>query len=590
MKYPKEYLDEIKTRLKVSTVVSKTVSLKKRGKEFVGLSPFKTEKTPSFTVNDEKEFYHCFATSEHGNIFDFLMKTQNLKFGEAVKSLANLAGMRPYTFSKQDEEREKNWKEYSLIYNQYVQFYHDELLKNESSNIAREYLKKRNLSKEEVKKFKIGYVERNPNFYEKLKNQFSEKILIESGLFYLDEKKNIYVERFRERIIFPINSISGQPIGLGGRTIKENNYLAKYINSPETPFFKKGSNLYNLDLARKLSNKIDHVYLVEGYMDVVGLSKNKIENVVANLGTSLTDKQILILNQFFEDIIICFDGDESGYKAALRAAENSIKELQPEKQISFLFLPDGEDPDSFANKNEKDYFIDFTKQNKISIHQFIFEHHKRQTDNNPSSMAIFEKRLRTIAATIKDEYIKKYVLEYFLERVFSLTPNVNNKKKFIPKKTRSLKLTQKYFNESKFISQIEIKEFSLLYLILNNLKIFQENFHLIENIKLFTNENKLVFDAVLSRLKNDGVFTIDELLIDSQLIDKIFKFASIKHILNNNQNNHDKIFDLLEEIMKDLKNYELELRIEGLESKFAKDLSESTFDEIRKLKKSQNIN
>ena len=132
MKYPKEYLDEIKTRLKVSTVVSKSVSLKKRGKEFVGLSPFKTEKTPSFTVNDEKEFYHCFATSEHGNIFDFVMKTQNLKFGEAVKSLANLAGMRPYTFSKQDEEREKNWQEYCSIYNQYVQFYHDEILKNES--------------------------------------------------------------------------------------------------------------------------------------------------------------------------------------------------------------------------------------------------------------------------------------------------------------------------------------------------------------------------------------------------------------------------------------------------------------------------
>ena len=590
MKYPKEYLDEIKTRLKVSTVISKSVNLKKRGKEFVGLSPFKTEKTPSFTVNDEKGFYHCFSTSEHGNIFDFLMKTQNLKFGEAVKSLANLAGMRPYTFSKQDEEREKNWKEYSLIYNQYVQFYHDDLLKNENSSIAREYLKKRNLSKEEVKKFKIGYVDKQVNFFDRLKKDFNKKILIESGLFYLDEKKNIYVERFRERIIFPINSISGQPIGLGGRTIQENNYLAKYINSPETPFFKKGSNLYNLDLARKLSNKIDHVYLVEGYMDVVGLSKNKIENVVANLGTSLTDKQILILNQFFEDIIICFDGDESGYKAALRAAENSIKELQPEKQISFLFLPDGEDPDSFANKNGKDYFIDFTKQNKISIHQFIFEHHKRQTDNNPSSMAIFEKRLRTIAATIKDEYIKKYVLEYFLERVFSLTPNVNNKKKFIPKKTRSLKLTQKYFNESKSISQIEIKEFSLLYLILNNLKIFQENFHLIENIKLFTNENKLVFDAVLSRLKNDGVFTIDELLIDSQLIDKIFKFASIKHILNNNQNNHDKIFDLFEEITRDLKNYELELRIEELESKFAKDLSESTFDEIKELKKLQNIN
>ena len=591
MKYPKEYLDEIKTRLKVSTVVSKTVNLKKRGKEFVGLSPFKTEKTPSFTVNDEKEFYHCFATSEHGNIFDFVMKTQNLKFGEAVKSLANLAGMRPYTFSKQDEEREKNWQEYCSIYNQYVEFYHDEILKNEKAGNARDYLKKRNLSKEEVKTFKIGYVERNPNFYQKLNNEFSEKALIESGLFYLDEKKKTYIERFRGRIIFPINNISGQPIGLGGRTFQENNYLAKYINSPETPFFKKGSNLYNLNLARKLSNKIDHVYLVEGYMDVIGLSKNGIENVVANLGTSLTDKQILILNQFFDDIIICFDGDESGYKAAVRAAENSIKELLPEKQISFIFLPNNEDPDSFTNKNGKNYFIDFTKQNKISIHQFIFDHYNKQTDNNPSSLAIFEKKLRSIANTIRDKFIQKYVLEYFLERVSSFTPHLNNnKKKFLTKKLKSLKSTQKYFNESKSISQIEIKEFSLLYLILNNLKIFQENVHLIEKIKLFTTENKLVFDAVLSRLKNDDKFMIDDLSIDSQLIDKIFKFASIKHILNNYKNNRDKIFYLLEEIVKDLKNYELELRIEELESKFAKDLSESTFNEIKELKKSQNIN
>ena len=591
MKYPKEYLDEIKTRLKVSTVVSKSVNLKKRGKEFVGLSPFKTEKTPSFTVNDEKEFYHCFATSEHGNIFDFVMKTQNLKFGEAVKSLANLAGMRPYTFSKQDEEREKNWQEYCSIYNQYVEFYHDEILKNEKAENARNYLKKRNLSKEEVKTFKIGYVERNPNFYQKLNNEFSEKALIESGLFYLDEKKKTYIERFRDRIIFPINNISGQPIGLGGRTFQENNYLAKYINSPETPFFKKGSNLYNLDLARKLSNKIDHVYLVEGYMDVIGLSKNGIENVVANLGTSLTDKQILILNQFFDDIIICFDGDESGYKAAVRAAENSIKELLPEKQISFIFLPKNEDPDSFTNKNGKNYFIDFTKQNKISIHQFIFDHYNKQTDNNPSSLAIFEKKLRSIANTIKDKFIQKYVLEYFLEGVSSFTPNLNNnKKKFLTKKLRSLKLTQKYFNESKSISLIEIKEFSLLYLILNNLEIFQENIHLIEKIKLFTNENKLVFDAILSKLKNGDKFVVNDLSIDSQLIDKIFKFASIKHILNNYQNNHDKIFDLLEEITRDLKNYELEFRIEELESKFAKDLSENTFNEIRELKKLQNIN
>ena len=590
MKYPKEYLDEIKMRLKVSTVVSRTVNLKKRGKEFVGLSPFKNEKTPSFTVNDDKQFYHCFATSEHGNIFDFVMKTQNLKFGEAVKFLANLAGMRPYTFSKQDEEREKAWKEYSSIYNQYVKFYHDALFKNEDSNNARDYLKKRNLSKEEVKKFKIGYVKRNSNFYDQIKKDFSDKVLIESGLFYFDEKNKIFLERFRDRIIFPINNISGQPIGLGGRTFQDKNYLAKYINSPETSFFKKGSNLYNLDLARKLSNKIEYVYLVEGYMDVIGLSKNGIENAVANLGTSLTDKQILVLNQFFNDIIICFDGDESGYKAALRAAENSIKELKPEKKISFLFLPEKEDPDSFVNKNGKDAFAKFTNENKVPIHKFIFNHYIKETSDDPSSMAIFEKKLRAIANTIKDNFIKKYILEFFLEQISSLTPysNLSTSKNYY-KKSKSLKSTQKYFNDSKSLSPIEIKEFSLLYILLNNLDLFKLRPELIENIKFFTSENKMIFEKILGELKIKDNLKLNDLEIDTQLTDKIFKFASIKHILYNN-NDEQKVLELFEEIKRDLKNYELEYRIEELESKFSKDLSESTFNEIRELKKLQNIN
>ena len=592
MKYPKEYLDEIKTRLKVSTVVSKPVALKKRGKEYVGLSPFKTEKTPSFTVNDEKEFYHCFATSEHGNIFDFVMKTQNFKFGEAVKHLAQLAGMQPYMFSKQDEEREKKWKEYLSIYSQYVDFYHNELLKNETYSNARDYLKYRSLGKEEVKKFKIGYIEKNPSLFEKLKNEFSEQSLVDSGLFYLDEKKKTYFERFRGRLIFPINNISGQPIALGGRIIEKLDYLAKYINSPETNFFKKGSNLYNLDLARKLSNKMNHIYLVEGYMDVVGLSKNGIENVVANLGTSLTDRQILTLNQFFDDIIICFDGDESGYKAALRAAENSIKELKPEKQISFLFLPDGEDPDSYVNKNSKNYFIDFTKQSKISIHQFIFSHYKKQTENNPSSMAIFEKKLRSITNMIKDDFIKKYVLEYFLEKIAELTPYSNqNKKYFNYKKTiKTLDSTKKLFKDSQSLTGVELKEFSLLYLIINNLDLISENLHLVEDIKIFTEINKQIYSELINKLKIGQKLTNDELNIDPQILDRINKFAPIKNILKNKPNNNYEIIELFEDIRRDLMNYDLEHRIQELESKFSKDLSEATFNELKELKKKQNIN
>ena len=590
MKYPKEYLDEIKTRLKVSTVVSKSVSLKKRGKEYVGLSPFKNEKTPSFTVNDDKEFYHCFATSEHGNIFDFVMKTQNFKFGEAVKHLAQLAGMQPYMFSKQDEEREKKWNEYLSIFNQYVDFYHNELLKNESFSYVRDYLKNRSLGKNEVKKFKIGYIEKKPKFFGKLKNQFSEQALIESGLFYLDEKKKSYVERFRGRLIFPINNISGKPIALGGRIIEDVDYFAKYINSPETNFFKKGSNIYNLDLARKLSNKLNHIFLVEGYMDVIGLSKNGIENVVANLGTSLTDKQILTLNQFFDDIIICFDGDESGYKAALRAAENSIKELRPEKQISFLFLPDKEDPDSFVNKKGKNYFLDYTKKNKLEIHQFIFSHYKKQTENDPSSLATFEKKLRSIANTIKDNYIKKYVLEYFLEKIAELTPHSNFNKKFNLKKVKSLESTKKHFNESQSITGVELKEFSLLYLVLKNLKLLQLNIHLIENIKLFTKVNIQIFELIKEKLKSKEHISLEKLKIDKQIIDRIIKFAPIKHILINKSDNEQEIIEILEDISRDLMNYDLEFRIQELESKFSKDLSEATFNELKELKKKQNIN
>ena len=591
MKYPKEYLQEIKTRLKVSTVVSKTVSLKKRGKEYVGLSPFKTEKTPSFTVNDEKEFYHCFSTAEHGNIFDFVMKTQNLKFGESVKYLANLAGMRPYTFSREDEIREEKWTKYKLIYLKYVEFYHNDLLKNPLAKDAKNYLKNRNLTIDEVKKFKIGYVSKDEKFKENIFKEFTENEIKDTGLFYFDENKKKYVDRFRDRIIFPINNISGDPIALGGRILNDNKYLAKYINSPETPFFKKGSNLYNLDFTRKLSNNTNSIFLVEGYMDVVGLSKNKVENVVANLGTSLTTRQILTLNQFFKHIIVCFDGDESGYKAALRAAENSIIELKPEKEISFLFLPEKQDPDSFVNEKGKDFFQDFSTNNSVPIHKFIFNHYSKNLDENPSSRAIFEKKIRAISSTIKDEFIRKYVLEYFLEKVSELTPNTNFKyKNNYSKSSRSLKSTQNYYNETKSLKAIDIKEFSFLYILLKKPEIIKNNFNLIENVKLFSSENKLLLDEILSQTNNFENSNIEDIKIDQNLIDRVYKYASIKHIMVKNFNDNEKIVEILSEIIRDLKNYELEIRIEELESRFSKDLSEVTFNELKELKKLQKIN
>ena len=188
MKYPKEYLDEIKLRLKVSKVVGKDVKLKKRGKEFIGLSPFSNEKTPSFTVNDEKGFYHCFSSGEHGNIFDFLMKIKNYKFGEAVRILAQDAGMKPYRFTKQDEERQNRWKIYNTILERYVNLCHEEILSKKYNDVT-QYLDKRKITKNEISFFKIGYSSINNNSYDKLSKEFDEKHLNYSGIYYLNEKK-----------------------------------------------------------------------------------------------------------------------------------------------------------------------------------------------------------------------------------------------------------------------------------------------------------------------------------------------------------------------------------------------------------------
>ena len=206
-------------------------------------------------------------------------------------------------------------------------------------------------------------------------------------------------------------------------------------------------------------------------------------------------------------------------------------------------------------------------------------------------MAIFEKKLRSIANTIKDNFIKKYVLEYFLEKISDLTPHTSQNKNYsYVKKAKSLETTKKYFNESQSLTGVELKEFSLLYLIMTNLDLLREQVHLIENIKLFTEMNKQIFKKIISKLKSENQVTIDELEIDNQLVEKINKFAPIKHILKNKSGNEQEIIELLDDISRDLTNYDLEFRIQELESKFSRDLSETTFNELKELKKKQNIN
>ena len=355
MKYPKEYLDEIKLRLRVSQVVGKSVKLKKRGKEFIGLSPFSNEKTPSFTVNDEKGFYHCFSSAEHGNIFDFLMKVKNYKFGEAVRALASEAGMPPFRFTKQDEEKDNRWNIYKNILEKYTSFCHEELVSGKYPEVL-EYLNKRKITKKEIVFFKIGYALDTKDFYEQLKNKFDEKQINASGIYYFDENKKIYVDRFKNRIIFPVKSLNGSVFAIGGRTLSKTTF-AKYINSPETEFYRKGNNLYNINSAKESRSKSEEVFIVEGYMDVVNLHKFGIQNVVANLGTAMTERQLDLIWKFFKNPIICLDGDSSGQKAALRAAERLFPLMKADFNIYFLTLPENLDPDSYINQEGKESFL-----------------------------------------------------------------------------------------------------------------------------------------------------------------------------------------------------------------------------------------
>ena len=420
MKYPKEYLDEIKLRLKVSQVVGKTVQLKKRGKEFIGLSPFKNEKSPSFTVNDEKEFYHCFSSGEHGNIFDFLMKTKSIGFGEAVRSLAAEAGMQPYRFSNFDQKKDLRFQTYKNIFKDYSNYYHQQLF-NSDNKEAIEYLIKRGLQKKIIEEFKLGYVPWQNNFYDELKNKYSEEDINLTGLYYKSDKTGKFIDRFNSRVIFPVNNITGDPVAFGGRIIREGK-LAKYINSPETEFYKKGNMIFNLDKAKDLRSETDEVLIVEGYMDVVSVYSSGVKNVIANSGTALTERQISLIWKFFSNPVICLDGDDSGQKAALRIAEKLFPLINEKNKIYFSIMPGGKDPDDYIKQKGKDALINLLKEKEI-IQSFIWNHHLSKIDqNNPYEISKFEKEIKNLSYSIKDETLKKYVLEDFLEKIKRLTP------------------------------------------------------------------------------------------------------------------------------------------------------------------------
>ena len=593
MKYPKEYLDEIKLRLKVSQVVGKTVQLKKRGKEFIGLSPFKNEKTPSFTVNDDKEFYHCFSTGEHGNIFDFLMKTKSVGFGEAVKILASEAGMQPYRFSNFDEKKDLRFKTYKNIFKEYKDNF-SQILQSKDGKEARDYLNNRGLKKDIIEEFNLGFVPWKNNFYEKLLIKYSEEEINLTGLYYKSDKTGKYIDRFNSRIIFPVNNISGDTIAFGGRILRDNK-LAKYINSPETEFYKKGSLIYNLDKAKDLRSKTDNVLIVEGYMDVISVYSYGIKNVISNSGTALTERQISLIWKFFSNPIICLDGDESGQNAAVRIAERLFPLINENDKIYFSIMPEGKDPDDYIKKNGKEALLKLLNEKEI-IQTFLWNHYFKKIDqNNPYEISKFEKEIKRLSYSIKDETLKKHVLENFLEKINSLTPIQTSRKNYThnsfkkKKDFKILKETKILHQKRKNLSKIQIIEFSILFVILNFYKIACEKINELKNLQFLSEKNESLKNILISLLSEgaDKVEIQSKINVEfEKLVEEIKENSNIQLIIKDK--NDEKIMELLNELILDFREQTNLRKIETLEKKLINNLDENSYSELIKLKSQLN--
>ena len=593
MKYPKEYLNEIKLRLKVSQVVGKTVQLKKRGKEFIGLSPFKNEKSPSFTVNDEKEFYHCFSSGEHGNIFDFLMKTKAIGFGEAVRSLAAEAGMQPYRFSNFDQKRDLRFQTYKNIFNDYSNYFHQQLF-NLNNKEALDYLLKRSLTKNILEEFRLGYVPWQNNFYEELLKKYSEEEINLTGLYYKNDKTGKFVDRFNSRVIFPINNITGDTIAFGGRVIRETK-LAKYINSPETEFYKKGNIIFNLDKAKNTRSKTDEVLIVEGYMDVVSVYSNGVKNVVANSGTALTERQISLIWKFFSNPIICLDGDESGQKAALRIAEKLFPLINEKNKIYFSIMPDGNDPDDYIKQKGKNALLNLLKEKEI-IQSFIWNYYISKLDeNNPYEISKFEKEIKNLSYSIQDETLKKHVLENFLEKIKKLTPIQSSKRDYKysqykkKKDYQILKETKLLHQKRKDLSRIQIIEFSILFIILNYLEIASKKMEDLLEIEFLSEKNESLKKEITTYLiEGNDKEVINKKINDNykKIIREINENSNIQIIIKNK--NENEVVSLLDELLEDHKEQSNLRKIESLEQKLINNLDENSYSELIKLKSQLN--
>ncbi|MGW9331791.1 DNA primase [Bosea sp. NPDC055594] len=408
MKFPPSVLEEIKARLPVSAVVGKRVRLAKAGREWKGLSPFNAEKTPSFFVNDQKGSFFDFSSGKNGDIFKFVMETEGLSFPEAVEKLASEAGVALPKASFESQAQEERRKGLHEVVELAARFFEAEL-QTERGGLARRYLAGRGLEGKAREHFRIGYA---PHDRFALRDHLAGKgvgaeLMIEAGLLVHGEEIAVPYDRFRDRIMFPIHDARGRVIAFGGRAMSAE-VSAKYLNSPETPLFHKGALLFNHHNARKAAHDTGQVIVVEGYVDVIAMTLSGFPQVVAPLGTALTEDQLGLLWRMADEPVICLDGDKAGRKAASRAIDLALPMLEPGKSLAFALLPEGQDPDDLARSGGKQAIAEVLGAAKPFVDMLWAREFEASQLDTPERRAAFERRLKEPLGQIRDEATRRH--------------------------------------------------------------------------------------------------------------------------------------------------------------------------------------
>ncbi|QEK12344.1 DNA primase [Crassaminicella thermophila] len=564
--FNEELIEKIKTQNDIVDIISKYVQLKKSGHNYKGLCPFHNEKTPSFMVSNEKQLYHCFGCGESGDVINFVMKIENLDFIDAVRLMAEWVGINYDEISTSKQENEEIYRKNKLygINREAALFYYRNLLKKENNGLK--YLLKRGLTIQTIKKFGLGYAKdhwESLNSY-LLSKGYDQKLIYRAGLVSERKNKDGYYDRFRNRVMFPIINTTGKVIGFGGRIIGDNN--PKYINSPETPIFNKGNNLFGLNLAKnEVSNK-KQIIVVEGYMDVISLYQNGIKNVTASLGTALTKNQANLLKRYADEIVIAYDSDTAGQAATLRGLD-ILREAGC--QVKVVCLSEGKDPDEFVIKKGKDAFLKEV-DNALSLIDYKIMLSKKENDLKTIEGRVkFVKSITKILKELKspvevDAYIKKIASEsqISIEAIKSeiYGNNMYNKRNIEKKsilntskyRSKHDRYTNKYniqpLKPTEKIGYLEAER-CLLKLIITNKEIFNKIKTTITYKDFIDKTNSKIAKFVYELYEENDFVDIKELL--NQLsIDEISILHKIKHSIVPRENIDKALIDYINSMQK----------------------------------------